>query len=123
MLAVLAFGPNQRLGLTAENFGAAPDESDPRDNCAVNPPNSRKWMRNLSERGSQIQLREPLRDTSQVKIEYADRLLLREVVYCRAGASWVVTGNSPRTRFVGSERSGLCHASLTVTLEGIPGLQ
>ena len=40
-------------------------------------------IRNLSEGGTQIQLDEPLRVNSLVKIEYADKLLLGEVMYCR----------------------------------------
>jgi hypothetical protein len=40
-------------------------------------------IRNLSEGGTQILLHEPLDLASSVKIEYADRLLLGKVVYCR----------------------------------------
>ena len=48
-------------------------------------------MRNFSEGGTQILLHEQLRATSLVKIEYADRLLLGEVVYCRQEqAGWLL---------------------------------
>jgi len=48
-------------------------------------------MRNLSKGGTQILLYEQLRATSLVKIEYADRLLLGEVVYCRQEqAGWLL---------------------------------
>lgn len=40
-------------------------------------------IRNLSEGGTQILLHEPLHLASSIKIEYADRILLGEVVYCR----------------------------------------
>jgi PilZ domain len=40
-------------------------------------------IRNLSEGGTQILLHEPLDLASSVKIEYADKLLLGKVVYCR----------------------------------------
>jgi len=48
-------------------------------------------MRNLSDGGIQILLYEPLPVTSPVKIEYADKLLLGEVVYCRQEqAGWLL---------------------------------
>lgn len=48
-------------------------------------------MRGLSEGGTQIRVHEQIRDTSLVKIEYADRLLLGEVVYCRQEqAGWLL---------------------------------
>jgi hypothetical protein len=48
-------------------------------------------IRNLSEGGSQILLHEPLHLASSVKIEYADKLLLGEVVYCRQEqAGWLL---------------------------------
>lgn len=48
-------------------------------------------IRNLSEGGAQILLHEPVRVTSLVKIEYADRLFVGEVVYCRQEqAGWLL---------------------------------
>ena len=48
-------------------------------------------IRNLSEGGTQILLHEPLHLTSSVKIEYADKVLLGEVVYCRQEqAGWLL---------------------------------
>jgi hypothetical protein len=48
-------------------------------------------IRNLSEGGVQIRLDEPLRVNSLVKIEYDDKVLLGEVVYCRQEqAGWVL---------------------------------
>jgi hypothetical protein len=48
-------------------------------------------IRNLGEGGAQMLLREPLRVSSLVKIEYADKLLLGEVVYCRQEqAGWLL---------------------------------
>ena len=48
-------------------------------------------MRNLSEGGTQILLHEQLRVASLVKIEYADRFFLGEVVYCRKEqAGWLL---------------------------------
>jgi hypothetical protein len=40
-------------------------------------------IRNVGEGGTQLLLREPLRIRALVKIEYADKLLLGEVVYCQ----------------------------------------
>ena len=48
-------------------------------------------IRNLSEGGTQIILREPLHLASSVKIEYADKGLRGEVVYCRQEqAGWLL---------------------------------
>ena len=48
-------------------------------------------IRNLSEGGTQILVHEPLDLASLVKIEYADKLLLGEVVYCRQEqAGWLL---------------------------------
>jgi len=48
-------------------------------------------IRNLSEGGTQILLHEPLQLASSVKIEYADKLLVGEVVYCRQEqAGWLL---------------------------------
>jgi hypothetical protein len=48
-------------------------------------------IRNLSEGGTQILLHEPLHLASSVKIEYADKVLQGEVVYCRQEqAGWLV---------------------------------
>ena len=48
-------------------------------------------IRDLSEGGAQILLREALGVTSRLKIEYADKLLLGEVVYCRQEqAGWLL---------------------------------
>ena len=48
-------------------------------------------IRNLSEGGTQILVREPLDLASLVKIEYADKFLLGEVVYCRQEkAGWLL---------------------------------
>jgi len=49
-------------------------------------------IRDLSEGGTQIVLREPLYLASSVKIEYADKILLGEVVYCRQEQAWWVLG-------------------------------
>ena len=46
---------------------------------------------NLSERGTQIRLDQPLGYASLVRIEYGDNLLLGEVVYCQPEqAGWLV---------------------------------
>jgi hypothetical protein len=48
-------------------------------------------IRDLSDGGTQILLREALRVTSLLQIEYGDKLLLGEVVYCRQEqAGWLV---------------------------------
>jgi len=48
-------------------------------------------IRNLSESGTQILLQEPLDLVSSIKIEYADKNLLGEVVYCRQEqAGWLL---------------------------------
>jgi PilZ domain len=48
-------------------------------------------IRNLSDGGTQILLHGPIRVTSLVKIEYADKLFLGEVVYCRQEqAGWLL---------------------------------
>lgn len=48
-------------------------------------------VRNFSEGGTQIWLGEPLRVSSLVKIECADKLLLGEVMYCRQEqAGWLL---------------------------------
>jgi hypothetical protein len=47
-------------------------------------------IRNLSERGTQIRLSEPVPPFTLVRIEYDDNLVLGEVVYClREDASWL----------------------------------
>ena len=48
-------------------------------------------IRNVSEGGTQLWLREPLQAFTLVKIEYDDSLLLGEVVYCQRDPSgWLV---------------------------------
>ena len=48
-------------------------------------------IRDLSKGGTRILLQEPLPISSMVKIEYADEILLGEVVYCRQEqAGWLV---------------------------------
>jgi hypothetical protein len=48
-------------------------------------------IQNLSEGGTQIRMAEPLLVNSLVRIEYDDKLLLGEVVYCRQEqAGWVL---------------------------------
>jgi hypothetical protein len=48
-------------------------------------------IRNFSEGGTQIRLQEPLHLDSSIKIEYADKTLLGEVVYCRQEqAGWLL---------------------------------
>jgi hypothetical protein len=48
-------------------------------------------IRNLSEGGTQILLHEPLHLAASVKIEYADKVLQGEVVYCRQEqAGWLL---------------------------------
>jgi hypothetical protein len=48
-------------------------------------------IRDVSEGGAQILLHEPLRVPSRLKIEYADKLLVGEVVYCRQEqAGWLL---------------------------------
>jgi hypothetical protein len=49
-------------------------------------------FRNLSEGGTQILLHEPLPLASSVKIEYGDKVLLGEVVYCRREQAWWLLG-------------------------------
>lgn len=63
--------------------------------AAVNIPGTdqvlRGEIRNVSEGGVQILLRQPLCVTSPVKIEYDGKLLLGEVVYCRQEqAGWLL---------------------------------
>jgi PilZ domain-containing protein len=48
-------------------------------------------IRNLSEGGTQVRLREPLPPFTLVRIEYDDNLLLGEVVYCQQEQSgWLI---------------------------------
>jgi hypothetical protein len=48
-------------------------------------------IRNLSQGGTQIRLGEPLPPFTLVRIEYADNLLLGEVIYCRQEqCGWLV---------------------------------
>jgi hypothetical protein len=48
-------------------------------------------IRNVSKGGTQLQLNQPLRAGSLLRIEYDDNLLLGEVVYCQQGQNgWVL---------------------------------
>ena len=97
MLAIRAIGGQIVSLIVASNRGFCTERIST-GTCFAPPPRlprgqSRQHgeIKNISERGTQIWLDQPLHYASLVRIDYNDNLLLGEVVYCkREQAGWVV---------------------------------